>query len=85
MTHTTRRLKVLIETVLERHHRIDTAIDELAAAIDDEIEARVRDRVDELRQQLEQEQQAMSACEGADADFIDEQVQGACCAEELWA
>jgi hypothetical protein len=47
------RLKVLIETVLERHHHVSAAIDELARTLDDEIEERVRDRVDELRQQFE--------------------------------
>jgi hypothetical protein len=45
------QLKVLIATVLERHHRVSAAIGELTRAID---EARVRDRVADLRQQLEQ-------------------------------
>jgi len=49
-----RRLKVLIEMVLERHHRIPAAIDELVRALDDEVEERVRDRVADLRQQFEQ-------------------------------
>jgi hypothetical protein len=54
MTRTTQqRLRVLIETVIERHHRVAAAIDELARTLDDEIEERVRDRIDELRQQLE--------------------------------
>jgi hypothetical protein len=45
-------LKHLIEDILARHTA--TAIDELAAALDDEIEERVRNRVDDLRQQLEE-------------------------------
>jgi hypothetical protein len=45
------RLRVLIETVLAQHQA--AAIDELARALDDEIEARVCDRVADLRQQLE--------------------------------
>lgn len=47
------RLRVLIETVLERHHDIATAIEELAHALDDEIDARVCDRIADLREQLE--------------------------------
>jgi hypothetical protein len=54
MTNTRQRLRVLIETVLERHHGVAAAIDELVGALDDEIEARVRDRVQDLRQQIEQ-------------------------------
>ncbi len=50
---TTQRLKLLIESVIERHHRVAAAIDELARALDDEIEERVRDRVADLRRQLE--------------------------------
>jgi ABC-type dipeptide/oligopeptide/nickel transport system ATPase component len=50
----TRHLKVLIETVIERHLRVAAAIDELTRALDDEIEARVADRLADLRQQLEQ-------------------------------
>jgi len=34
-------------------HRIGAAIDELARSLEDELEARVRDRVVDLRQQLE--------------------------------
>ena len=49
-----RRLRVLIESVLERHHDVSAAIDELVGALDDEIEERVRDRVEDLRQQVEQ-------------------------------
>jgi len=45
-------LKHLVEDILGKH--VAAAIDELAAALDDEIEERVRDRVDDLRQQLEQ-------------------------------
>jgi C4-dicarboxylate-specific signal transduction histidine kinase len=52
--NTVQRLKVLIATVLERHRHEVAAIDELARALDDEIEARVCDRVADLRQQLEQ-------------------------------
>jgi hypothetical protein len=51
--NTTQRLKVLIATVLEQHRHETAAIDELARALDDEIEARVRDRVTDLRAQLE--------------------------------
>jgi hypothetical protein len=46
-------LKHLIADILGRHTA--TAVDELVAALEDEIEERVRDRVDELRQQLKQE------------------------------
>jgi hypothetical protein len=53
MTSTRQRLRVLIETVLERHHDVSAAIDELVGALDDEIETRVRDRLGDLRQQLE--------------------------------
>jgi hypothetical protein len=49
---TEQRLRVLIETVLARHQA--AAVDELARALDDEIEARVHDRVADLRPQLEQ-------------------------------
>jgi len=44
-------LKHLREVVLAKH--IAAAVAELAAALDDEIEERVRDRVADLRQQLE--------------------------------
>jgi hypothetical protein len=54
MTNTRQRLRVLIETVLERHLDVSVAIDELVGALDDEIEARVCDRVQDLRQQVEQ-------------------------------
>ena len=46
-------MKVLITAVLEQHHHIAAAIDDLARTLDDEIEARARDRIDDLRQQLE--------------------------------
>jgi hypothetical protein len=49
--NTTQRLKALIEGVLKQHQA--AAADELARALDDEIEARVRDRITDLRQQLE--------------------------------
>jgi hypothetical protein len=45
-------LKYLVEDIFKRHTA--AAIDELVAALDDEIEERVRNRVDDLRQQLEQ-------------------------------
>jgi len=44
---------VLIESVLERHHDVSAAIEELVGALDDEIEERVRDRLGDLRQQFE--------------------------------
>jgi len=47
-------LRVLIESVLERHHDVGAAIDELVGALDDELEARAADRVADLRQQVEQ-------------------------------
>jgi hypothetical protein len=54
VTNTTRqRLRVLIGSVLERHHDMAAAIEELVGALDDEIEARVHDRLGDLRQQLE--------------------------------
>jgi hypothetical protein len=53
MTDTRHRLRVLIESVLERHHDVSAAIEELVGALDDEIEERVRDRLGDLRQQLE--------------------------------
>lgn len=49
------RLKGLIASALERHHSIAAAIDELSRALEDEIEARVQDRVADLRSQLEGE------------------------------
>jgi hypothetical protein len=49
------RLKVLIASVLERHHSIAAAIDELGRTLEDEIESRVQDRVADLRSQLEGE------------------------------
>ena len=54
MTNTRQRLRVLIESVLERHHDVGAAIDELVGALDDELEARAADRVADLRQQVEQ-------------------------------
>jgi len=53
MTNTRQQLRVLIESVLERHHDVSAAIEELVGALDDEIEERVRDRLEDLRQQLE--------------------------------
>jgi hypothetical protein len=54
MTNTRQRLRVLIETVFEHHHDVSAAVDELVGALDDELEARVADRVADLRMQLEQ-------------------------------
>jgi C4-dicarboxylate-specific signal transduction histidine kinase len=53
--NTVQRLKVLIATVLEQHRHEEAAIDELARTLDDEVEARVRDRIADLRQQLERQ------------------------------
>ena len=50
MTNTRQRLRVLIETVLGHHYDVAAAIDELIGALDDEIEARVQNRVEDLRQ-----------------------------------
>jgi hypothetical protein len=52
MISTRRHLEHLVEEIFGRH--MAAAIVELAAAIDDEIEERVRNRVDDLRAQLEQ-------------------------------
>jgi hypothetical protein len=52
MISTRQHLRHLVEEIFGRH--IAAAIVELAAAIDDEIEVRVRNRVDDLRKQLEQ-------------------------------
>ena len=49
--HRIHRLRSLLEFILTKH--LMAAIDELVTSLDDEIEARVRDRVDELRKQLE--------------------------------
>jgi hypothetical protein len=46
-----KHLEHLVEDIFARH--IAAAIVELAAAIDDEIEERARNRVEDLRQQLE--------------------------------
>jgi hypothetical protein len=45
-------LKHLIEDILARHTA--AVVEELATTFDDEIEERVRNRVDDLRQQLEE-------------------------------
>jgi hypothetical protein len=45
-------LKHLVEDILGRH--LTAAIDELAAALEDEIEMRAQDRIADLRQQFEQ-------------------------------
>jgi hypothetical protein len=50
--HARQRLQVLIESILARH--MAAAIDELALALNDELEERARDRVADLRQQIEQ-------------------------------
>jgi hypothetical protein len=50
MADTRQWLRVLIESVFERHHDVSAAIDELIGALDDEIEERVRNRVEDLRQ-----------------------------------
>jgi hypothetical protein len=52
MINIEQHLKHLVEDILGRH--VAAAIDELAAALDDEIEERARDRLADLRQQLEQ-------------------------------
>jgi hypothetical protein len=55
MTRTAAQLlKSRIKTIVEQHCRINVAIEEIARLLDDEIEARVNDRVTDLRQQLEQ-------------------------------
>ena len=52
MINARKHLEHLVEEIFGRH--MAAAIVELAAAIDDEIEERVRNRVDDLRKQLEQ-------------------------------
>jgi hypothetical protein len=47
------RLRVLIETVLKRHHNVAEATEELIETLADEIEERARDRVTDLCAQLE--------------------------------
>jgi hypothetical protein len=50
MIHTTTScLRTLIESTLARHHDFSTAVEELVAALEDELEARVQDRVADLR------------------------------------
>ena len=45
--HRIHRLRGLLEFILTKH--LTAAIDELATSLDDELEERVRDRVEELR------------------------------------
>jgi len=52
--HRIQRLRCLLELVLTKH--LTNAVEELTAAVDDELEARTQDRVSDLRQQLEQKQ-----------------------------
>jgi len=52
MISSQQRLKYLVEDILRYH--IGAAVDELVAALENEIEERMRDRVADLRQQLEQ-------------------------------
>jgi len=54
MISSQQRLKYLIEGILRYHTGAVAA--ELVAALEDEIEERVRDRVDEVRQHIEQEE-----------------------------
>jgi hypothetical protein len=51
MSNTGQHVRRLVEDILGRHPA--AAIDALVAALEDEIEERVRDRVADLRQQLE--------------------------------
>jgi hypothetical protein len=49
-----RHIRMLVESALERHFDIAAAVEEIVSALDDELEARVVDRVADLCQQLKQ-------------------------------